>query len=61
MSIRRHNKKIGGYAGIRCNCCAAFGCTKTHKSKKAISRRVRRKTKQKIDWDLIERDFAGEI
>lgn len=51
MSIKLHDRKIGGYAGIRCSCCAAFGCKKTHKSKTIISRRNRRKVKQELNLD----------
>lgn len=54
MGIRRHDRKIGKYAGIRCGCCATLGCTQTHKSKTIISRRLRRKDKIKINKSLDE-------
>jgi hypothetical protein len=52
MKIR--DRKIEKYAGIRCPCCATFGCTQTHKSKTIISRRSRRKQKQNNLKDLEE-------
>lgn len=57
--MKRHDNKIGKYAGIHCHCCAVFGIKNTHKSKSIISRRARRKEKIAIkDVDMDKsRDY----